>query len=166
VTLSALLGSSGFLQRCERFIDLRRGTIAMQQFVQLRAREATGIIQQSAMDLLRERVTRRVPERPRSTPSGIVPQRERRLEMLELDRACAIQQSVDQRQPHAVRFSARGKRTRETLHRPLGHLFIRIAPAPFGARVQTEPPSPPSVIERLREPILQPSLREGVLFSA
>ncbi len=56
----------------------------MQQFVQLRAREATGIIQQSAMDLLRERDTRRVPERPLSTPSGIVPQRERRLEMLEL----------------------------------------------------------------------------------
>ena len=68
------------------------------QFVQLGEREATGIILHVAMDLLGERITRRVPERPLSTPSGIVPQSERGLEMLNLDRARTVQQRVDQRQ--------------------------------------------------------------------
>ncbi len=73
------LGSSGLLQRFERFLDLRRGMITMQEVAQLRERELTGIIQQSAMNPLRERDTRRVAERPLSTPRGIVPHGERRL---------------------------------------------------------------------------------------
>src|ERR1035441_9080390 len=161
--LSAL-GSSGCLQRFECFLDLRRGNITMQEVAKLRERDPGRILLEDAIKLLRERDTRRVPERAHGTPSGIVPQRERRLQMLNPDRARAVQQRIDQRQPNGVRFRARGQRTPETVHRPLRHLFISSPPKAFSARIETKLTSTASMIERPRQSVLQPSVREGVLI--
>src|SRR5271155_2768478 len=125
----------------------------MQEVAQLRERELWGIIHQNAVYLLRERDTRGLAERPLSTPRRIVPHGERRVEMLDLDRDRTVQQRVDQRQPHGVRFSARSQRTHDTLHRPLRHLFIGGGPVLVSVRMQRKLTGTASMLEHLSKPV-------------
>ena len=84
------------------------------------------------MDLLGERVAGGLSERPGGGACGVVPERERGVEMLGLDGLLSVEQRVEEREPDDVRFGAGG----ELAGQPVGGLGeLRVGVPPQLARV-------------------------------
>ena len=87
------------------------------------------------MDLFGERVAGRVSERPGGGASGVVPERERGVEMFGPDGLLSVEQRVDKREADDVRFGAGGELPGQAVG-GLGEL--RVEPPPQLARVRGE----------------------------
>ena len=92
------------------------------------------------MDLLGERVAGRLSERPGGGAVGVVPERERGVEMLGLDRLLSVEQRVEQREPDDVRFGAGGELSGEPVG-GLGELRVGVPPELAGVGGERDLPA-------------------------
>ena len=79
------------------------------------------------MDVLGERVAGRLSERPGGGAFGVVPERERGVEMLGFDLGLSVEQCVEEREPDDVCFGAGGELSEETVG-GLGELRVGVPP--------------------------------------
>jgi hypothetical protein len=87
-----LLGEAGGGERVECLLDALGGEVALAEVADLGARQPVGRSLQGGMDVFGERVAGRLSERPCGRALGVVPERERRLEMLGFDDLVAVEQ--------------------------------------------------------------------------
>ena len=89
------------------------------------------------MELFGERVAGRLPERPCGGAGGVVPERERGLEVLGLDVALSVEQRVEEREADRVRFGAGREGAGEAVA-GLGELRVGVPPQLAGGVIECE----------------------------
>jgi hypothetical protein len=95
-------GSAGAVERVECLLDAFGGEVAVQQVAELGAGEPAWGAGQRGVDLFSERVTGGVADCPGGGASGVVPERERGVEVFWADCGGAVEQCVDQREADGV----------------------------------------------------------------
>jgi len=97
-------GAAGERKRVERALDRGGGLVVLQGVGDLAAGQPGGMIDELGVDLFGERVAGGALQCPAGRAGGVVPQRERGLEVLGVDRAFAVGERVDEREADRVRF--------------------------------------------------------------
>jgi hypothetical protein len=87
-----------------------------------------------------------VAERPGGGAAGVVPERERGVEMLGLDGLLSVEQGVEEREPDEVCFGAGGEVAEKAVG-GLGGLRVGVPPQLAGVRVERELPGGVGVLE-------------------
>ena len=82
----------------------RGGTVVLEDVADLGAGQPAGVVLEGGVDLFGERVAGGALQRPGGGAGGVVPERERRLEVLGFDLALTISERVEEREPDHVRF--------------------------------------------------------------
>ena len=100
-------GAGGELQRVERALDLVGWPVVLEGVeIWLRV-SPTGVGLERGVDLFGERIAGGALQRPGGGPGGVVPQRERGLQVFGVDLPLAVGERVDEREADHVRFGAR-----------------------------------------------------------
>ena len=124
---SGAAGAAGGGECLESSVELLGGEVAVHVVGELGAGEAVGGADQRGVELFGERVAGRLAERPAGGAGGVVPERERGVQVLGLDLGLAVEQCVDQREADGVRFGAGGDVPGEPVER-LGELRVGVPP--------------------------------------
>jgi hypothetical protein len=103
----------------------------------LAAGQSAGVVLEGGVDLLGERVAGRALQRPGGGAGGVVPQRERGLEVLGVDLAGAVGERVEDGEADRVRFGAGVERAGDS--GGLGGRELRLGVVPELARGLIEP---------------------------
>jgi hypothetical protein len=122
-----LPGAAGGDERVECLFDAVGGLVALAEIADLGAGESVGWAGERGVDLLGERVAGGLAERPGGGAAGVVPERERRVEMFGLDGLLSIEQRVEEREADDVRFGAGGELAVQTVG-GLGELRVGVPP--------------------------------------
>ena len=76
--------AAGERERVERTLDLVGRLVVLQDVADLAARQPAGMVLERGVDLFGERIAGRALQRPAGGASGVVPEGERRVEVLDL----------------------------------------------------------------------------------
>ena len=125
-----------------------------------------GWLGQRGVDLFGERVAGRVLQRPVGGAGGVVPERERRLEMLGLDGAFAVGERVDQRESDDVCFCAGADRAGDPALVCVRELGVGVVPQLTRGGLEGETSGGARVLDRGAEQALQAGAGERVAGSA
>ena len=93
-------------ERLQGSVELLGGEVAVHVVGELGAGEPVGGADQRGVELFGERVAGRLAERPAGGAGGVVPERERGVEVLGADLGLAVEERVEEREADGVRFGA------------------------------------------------------------
>ena len=102
------------------------------------------------VDVFGERVAGCLSERPGGGAAGVVPERERGVGVLGLDRLLSVEQRVEEREADDVRFGAGGELSEETVG-GLGELRVELPPQLAGVGGERDFPGGLGVCEHAGE---------------
>ncbi len=102
--------SAGVFEGVEGAVDLAGFLVAAEQVTDVSTADAVGTVPRERPDVVGSGIAKRVAEDPCSGVGAVAPDRERGLEVLEVDPIVGVQQRVDQREPGRMRFGAGGRR--------------------------------------------------------
>ena len=108
VLISGAPGAAGGGECLEGSVELLGGEVAVHVVGELGSGQPVGGADQRGVELLGERVAGRLTECPAGGSGGVVPERERGVQVLGCDLGLAVEQRVDQREADRVRLGAGG----------------------------------------------------------
>ena len=158
-------GSAGAVERVECLLDAFGGEVAVQQVAELGAGQPVWGAGERGVDLFGERVAGGLADRPGRGAGCVVPERERRVEVLGADRGDAVEQRVDQRQSDRVCLGAGGELAGEPVG-GLGELRVGVPPQLARGVGELDAAGALGVLERGGEVAGEPGVSERVRVAA